>query len=97
MEHMVLSEPVFVTQGRALQQAVERLAHQAILAIDTESNSLFAYQEQVCLIQISTPQVDYLVDPLALTDLSPLSKIFADPNIEKVFHAAEYDLICFMI
>jgi ribonuclease D len=52
------------------------------------------YQEQVCLIQFSTGDTDYLVDPLALTDLTPLSPIFADPKIEKIFHAAEYDIIC---
>ncbi|MCC6147225.1 MAG: ribonuclease D [Anaerolineaceae bacterium] len=64
------------------------------LAVDTESNSLYAYKERVCLIQFSTGEKDYLVDPLALHDLSRLASIFADPKIEKVFHAAEYDLIC---
>jgi ribonuclease D len=34
------------------------------------------------------------VDPLALTDLSTLGPIFADEQIKKVFHAAEYDLLC---
>jgi ribonuclease D len=71
----------------------ERLSNEPILAVDTESNSLFAFQEQVCLIQFSTPKDDYLVDPLALGDLSALESVFADPEIEKVFHAAEYDLI----
>ena len=64
------------------------------LAVDTESNSLFVYRERVCLIQFSTPTADYLVDPLALHDLSPLAPIFASPEIEKIFHAAEYDVIC---
>jgi len=66
----------------------------SILAVDTESNSLFAYRERVCLIQFSTLQDDFLVDPLALDDLSALAPVFADGRIEKVFHAAEYDLIC---
>jgi ribonuclease D len=35
-----------------------------------------------------------LVDPLALDDLSALAPVFADERIEKVFHAAEYDLLC---
>lgn len=69
------------------------LAH-PIVAVDTESNSLHAYREQVCLIQFSTPESDYVVDPLALPDLSSLGEFFANPAIEKVFHAAEYDLIC---
>jgi len=65
-----------------------------IVAVDTESNSLYVYQEQVCLIQFSTPHTDFLVDPLALGDLSPLGPLFSQPGIEKVFHAAEYDLLC---
>jgi len=48
----------------------------------------------VCLIQFSTPKHDYLLDPLALDDLSPLADVFNNPEIEKVFHAAEYDVIC---
>jgi ribonuclease D len=73
---------------------VSELTRQPRIAVDTESNSLYAYREQVCLIQFSTPEADYLVDPLALADISPLGPIFSDPEIEKVFHAVEYDLIC---
>jgi len=66
-----------------------------VISVDTESNSLYVYQEQVCLIQFSTGETDYLVDPLILRDeLDCLGEIFADPGIEKVFHAAEYDVIC---
>lgn len=85
--------PLLITRATALRQLVDRVCAEPILAVDTESNSLFAYREQVCLIQFSTPQEDFLVDPLALDDLSPLGALFADPKIEKVFHAAEYDLI----
>jgi ribonuclease D len=70
------------------------LACQPRLAVDTESNSLHAYREQVCLIQFSTPHRDFLVDPLALDDITLLAPLFANPKIEKVFHAVEYDLIC---
>jgi ribonuclease D len=88
-----LPKPVLITHPGALRRMVNRLSSELILAVDTESNSLYAYQERVCLIQFSTPQDDFLVDPLALDDLSPLGALFADPNIEKIFHAAEYDLI----
>ena len=86
------SQPI--TKPGGLKQLVSILSRQPIIAVDTESNSLFAYREQVCLIQFSTPESDYLVDPLALPDLSPLGSIFADPYIQKTFHAAEYDLLC---
>ena len=93
MDSTSLPNPVFVTRPEALRQMANQLANEPILAVDTESNSLYAYKEQVCLIQFSTPQDDFLVDPLALDDLSPLEDLFADPGIEKIFHAAEYDLI----
>jgi len=73
---------------------VAELAAQPRIAVDTESNSLHAYRERVCLIQFSIPKKDYVVDPLVLQDLSSLAPIFANPGIEKIFHAAEYDLIC---
>ncbi len=84
----------FITRAAALRTLANELMRHPIIAVDTESNSLYAYRERVCLIQFSTPKADTLVDPLALDDLSPLAPVFADPNIEKVFHAAEYDLIC---
>ncbi len=89
-----LPEPAIIEKPGDLKRLAGILSHESIVAVDTESNSLHAYREQVCLIQFSTTQEDFLVDPLALRDLSPLGPIFAHPEIEKVFHAAEYDLIC---
>ncbi len=83
-----------ITNAAALRSLANEFQLQPIIAVDTESNSLYAYRERVCLIQFSTPQADTLVDPLALDDLAPLAPIFANPKIEKVFHAAEYDLLC---
>jgi ribonuclease D len=60
------------------------------LAIDTEADSLHAYPEKVCLIQISTVDGDELVDPLADIDLKPLFDVFN--THELIFHAADYDL-----
>jgi ribonuclease D len=88
------SDVSLITQPDDLQRMVAALEREPILAVDTESNSLHAYRERVCLIQFSTAQADYLVDPLALDDLSALSPLFCNPEIEKVFHAAEYDLLC---
>jgi ribonuclease D len=89
-----LPPPVWVADPGSLVQLARSLTSHARLAVDTESNSLHAYREQVCLIQFSTPQTDYLVDPLALHELDPIAPIFSNPGIEKVFHAVEYDQIC---
>lgn len=94
MTNPKLPPPRWVANETALQTLVDALAKEPRIAIDTESNSLYAYQEQVCLIQFSTPQQDFLLDPLALPNLQALKPIFKNEKIEKIFHAAEYDLIC---
>jgi ribonuclease D len=88
------SDPVWIENDRDLRDMAQELARFSLIAVDTESNSLHAYQERVCLIQFSTGEKDYLVDPFAFKSLVALHDLFANPAIEKVFHAAEYDLIC---
>jgi ribonuclease D len=95
MESLPLKKPpLWVDNPAALLSMLQDLLAQDIIAVDTESNGLYAYREQVCLLQFSTLEIDYLVDPLALPDLSPLAPLFSSAQIEKVFHAAEYDLLC---
>lgn len=94
MTSQSLPPPVWVGQQKAYDLMLAELMTQTRLAVDTESNSLHAYRERVCLIQFSTPQKDYVVDPVVLQDLQSLRPIFSNPYIEKIFHAAEYDLIC---
>ena len=76
-----------------LHAVVGKLNRERVIAVDTESNSLHAYREKVCLIQFSTRQEDFIVDPFAVGNIEILSSVFSNPCIEKVFHAAEYDLI----
>lgn len=90
---VVLPEPVFVTSTERLRILAADWQQLPLIALDTESNSLYAYRERVCLVQLSTRQDDYVIDPLTV-DLEPLRPLFANPAVEKVFHAAEYDLIC---
>jgi ribonuclease D len=88
-----LKPPQFVDQQSVFEKILRDLKGEKTLAIDTEANSLYAYHEQVCLIQISSSKKDYIIDPLALEDLSPLGDIFSNPGIEKIFHASEYDIL----
>ena len=60
------------------------------IAVDTEADSLHCYFEKLCLIQLSFDGRDYLVDPLAGFDLSPLATALADKEI--VLQGADFDL-----
>jgi ribonuclease D len=88
-----LTRPRIIRRASELRRLVDQLRSESLLAIDTESNSLYAYYEQVCLVQLSTREHDYIVDPLAVDDMSPLGVVLADPAVEIIFHAAEYDVI----
>jgi ribonuclease D len=94
MTSQTLPPPIWVDQQKNYDLMLADLSAQKRIAVDTESNSLHAYRERVCLIQFSIQESDYVVDPLVFQDLLSLAPIFSDPNIEKIFHAAEYDLIC---
>jgi ribonuclease D len=72
---------------------LKKLHAEPRLAVDLEANSMYAYRERVCLIQVSIPQQDFIIDPLAPLNLDGFGQILEDPSIEKIFHAAEYDLI----
>jgi ribonuclease D len=89
-----LTPPQIVTSLHALQALAARLQDEDLVAVDTEANSLFAYRERVCLIQLSTRTEDWIIDPLAIQDMTPLAPLFASPHTQKVFHAAEYDVMC---
>lgn len=94
MESVLESAVIWVDQDTALAETLQTLKQEEQVAVDTESNSLYAYQEQVCLIQITAGSEDYVLDGLADMDLPALGAVFADESIEKIFHAAEYDILC---
>lgn len=83
-----------VEDDEALARACHELAAWPVLAIDTESDSFYHYQERVCLVQISTPERDYIIDPLRLRGLDPLQGLLEDPGVRKILHGADYDIVC---
>jgi ribonuclease D len=60
------------------------------VAIDTEADSLHSYREKLCLLQLSVPGQDYVLDPLAIHDLEPLAAVLEKKEI--VLHGSDFDL-----
>lgn len=83
---------VIVDQGR-LDALVPRIVDSPWVAIDTEADSLHAYPEKLCLLQISLPDGDELIDTLAGLDLTELLDAFHDHEL--ILHGADYDLRLF--
>src|SRR5262245_27959551 len=84
--------PLLVTTPEELARLAERLSREPLVALDTEANSLHAFRERVCVVQASVPGLDAIVDPLAVTDLSPLRAVVAREDAEVVLHGGDYDV-----
>ena len=89
----VMQPPRLIENQQELDRFIEQIRNSKYVAVDSESDNYFAYKPRLCLIQISNGHGDFILDPLALQDLSGLALILADTKVEKVFHAAENDLI----
>ncbi|HET7623933.1 MAG TPA: ribonuclease D, partial [Verrucomicrobiae bacterium] len=79
-----------IDTDQKLTEFLTQLKTAAWIAVDTEADSLHAYPEKVCLIQISTTAGDELVDPLSGIDLDPF--LDAIGGHELIMHGADYDL-----
>ena len=83
-----------ITDSKALKDVIERLRGEPVVGLDTESNGFHRYPERVCLVQLASRDENYLVDPLAVADMSPLGLLLTDRRVRKVLHSADYDLRC---
>jgi ribonuclease D len=90
-----LHQTSLINTQRAWESAAAKFSREPELALDTESNSLYAYRERICLIQMGTREETLLVDPLAIKDLSTLGELLGDPSIVKILHGSDYDLRSF--
>ena len=84
--------PETITDATKLRSVVDSALNHQRVALDLESNGFHRYPERVCLVQLAVGDSVYLIDPLAIEDLSPLGDLLSAPSVEKVFHAADYDI-----
>lgn len=84
--------PLLVDTPEGLARLVARLEGEPRIALDTEADSLHAFREQVCVVQISAPGLDAILDPLAIRDLSPLRALADRADGLLVMHGGDYDI-----
>jgi ribonuclease D len=79
-----------ITSAAQLAELLSQIEPHDRVGLDTEADSLHCYREKLCLLQISVPSGDYLVDPLANVDLALLSAVLEGKEI--VLQGADFDL-----
>ncbi len=84
---------LIIDTTEALDKACQELAKSDFITIDTEFLRETTFWPVLCLIQMASPELEVLVDPMAKgIDLKPFFTLMANSAVTKVFHAARQDL-----
>ncbi|MFP3999491.1 MAG: ribonuclease D [Desulfobacterales bacterium] len=84
----------YIDTKEQLDVLAKNLMCEPAVAVDLEADSMHHFEEKVCLVQLGTRKSCHIADPLAIRDLSALQALFAEPDIVKIFHGADYDVRC---
>jgi ribonuclease D len=79
-----------IDTAERLAVLVRQVERAAWVAVDTEADSLYSYPEKLCLLQISLPGQDELVDPLAGMEMEGLRGALGGHHL--ILHGGDYDL-----
>lgn len=82
--------PRLVVRKDELESLATTLASRPRVALDLESNGLFAYRARVCTVQLADEDAVYIVDALA-TPLDPLASLLASTETTKLVHDVSFD------
>jgi ribonuclease D len=83
----------FLEEPAAAATHLAALRGAPVVAFDLEADSLHRYREKICLVQLSTPSANLILDPLACREaLLALGPLFADPAVTKIVHGGDYDV-----
>jgi ribonuclease D len=84
----------YVDTPQDLTAFIASVRRESRVGVDTEAASFHRYRDRIYLVQVSSATQTALIDPVAIAapDLGPVGALLADPQVEKVFHDADYDL-----
>jgi len=81
-----------IDNSSQLALLVSKIENETVIGVDLEADSMYHFREKVCLIQMATANINVVIDPLGIKDLSALKPIFKKNDIQKIFHGADYDV-----
>lgn len=85
-------DAAYIEERDDLRRLADHMATCASVAIDTEANSMHAYREQTCIMQVTAGGRSAIVDVLAVEDLSPVREALDRDDVEIVLHGGDYDI-----
>lgn len=91
-ETAVSGSTIYLDTTEAVTRFLESVGETRELAIDTEGASFHRFVDRIYLLQLSTSSANAIIDPLPVGKPALLGQLLEDPNVEIVFHDADYDL-----
>ena len=90
------TRPFFLIETQqSFDDLIPSLQVQPIIGVDLEGNSLHAFKEKISLIQVSSYDADYIIDPIQVKDIQGFLDILGDPKVLKVMHGCDFDVVSF--
>lgn len=85
---------LFVATEEDFHIFLKEIENYSEIAIDLEAHQHESYLGLTCLMQLSTRDKDYIVDCILLRQhMYLLNKVFTNPQIVKVLHGCDYDVL----
>ncbi len=84
--------PDLIESSSKMENLLEQLNDEKIIAVDTEFFRETTYYPQLALVQIATGSIVACIDPLAFDAKPALKKLLLDDDITKIFHSCSQDL-----
>lgn len=90
--------PMHIVQDQeSLLETVKALQKSRRFAFDSEFIAERSHRPRLCLVQVATEEVCWLVDPISIQDLAPFWQVVLDPQTEPVTHAGQSDMeLCYL-
>jgi ribonuclease D len=81
-----------VASPAALDDCLDHLVGQSIIAFDTEFVGEFTYRPELCLVQVATTERLYVIDPYSAGPMEPFWRLISDGKREIVVHAGREEI-----
>ncbi len=89
---MPLDQTLYVDSAPKFETLLRHLSSQTIIGLDTEFISEGRYEPELCLVQLSTAEEIFIVDPIVFPGLRPMWELLAAPDRELVTVAARQEV-----
>jgi ribonuclease D len=89
---MPFDQTFYIDSAQKFDGLLLKLSSHPVIGLDTEFISEGHYEPELCLVQLSTTEDIFVVDPLVVPDLRPMWELLASPGREIVTVAARQEI-----